>query len=509
MSSAEANEKPVHIRPKPRRRQTQKKPKHDILGNKETNVEDLIEQTRQKMASVIINSSARSASSLNMGAISSSLSGVHLSKSGSDEPRKIEIVSMDGKKPKGILKSASQYSSKASSVQEGIATFGKIRDLDNDTLADELGLPKELDSMMGGYFPSEETPTVKAFVKDRVVERPVQIPRVLSSNIEVEVMKNNDTTKSVKKDDAEPPMKVIKTLSELLATETTALNASAEKESAELNDGTIEANMEFSCMSTEEYDEIVKEAASSGLTLDEYLESKKEENERNSENENVDGSDPYNSNENHLDVDCDEVNDMFDFFGVGMDAEEEIMPSPPLRPFIILWNALSCWITAEAVEVLKKHKKESFIKSQAPIIQTPSTPKEIEQPSDICLSRCAGLMNMLKMNLVKSLDDLGYSADDGYTRRVAETRLSEFVQCFDYSESMVKFQTDMWKAITVILLYIVLPRRDIAFEGRSGVIMEDETEVTLPSSLQGMLTIVEYKYLIDSAIPSLAIGSGN
>jgi hypothetical protein len=118
-------------------------------------------------------------------------------------------------------------------------------------------------------------------------------------------------------------------------------------------------------------------------------------------------------------------------------------------------------------------------------------------------------MNMLKMNLVKSLDDLGYSAEDGYTRRVAETRLGEFVQCFDYSEAMVKFQSDMWKAITVILLYIVLPRRDIAFEGRSGVIMEDETEVALPSSMRGILTIEEYKYLVDSAIPSLAIGSGN
>jgi hypothetical protein len=476
------------------------------LGNKETNVEDLIEQTRLQMAGVIRNSSTGSASTLNMDTISSSLSGVHLSKNGSDETRKVIAAPISGKKPKGILKSASRHASKSASVQEGVAKFGKPRDLENDTLADELGIPKEHDNVMGGYSPSGEMPTVKAFVKDKIVERSVQIPHHFRSNSKVEKMNKNETINSVKIDGVEPPMKVIKTLSELIAGETTALNA-PEKQSADVNDETIEANMEFSCMSTEEYDEIVKEAASSGLTIDAYLKSQKIDSEPNNENEN--DSNSFTNNESHADDENNELNDMFDFFGAEMDEDEELIEPPPLRPFIILWNALSCWITAEAVEVLRKHKKEIFVKNQAPIIQTPIVPRKTEEPSDVCLSRCAGLMNMLKMNLVKSLDDLGYSAEDGYTRRVAETRLGEFVQCFDYSEAMVKFQSDMWKAITVILLYIVLPRRDIAFEGRSGVIMEDETEVALPSSMRGILTIEEYKYLVDSAIPSLAIGSGN
>ena len=114
-------------------------------------------------------------------------------------------------------------------------------------------------------------------------------------------------------------------------------------------------------------------------------------------------------------------------------------------------------------------------------------------------------MNMLRMNLSKSLDDLGYCGADGYTRRIAETRLLEFIQCFDYSEPMVKFQSDMWRALTVVLLNMVLPRHDIAYEGAAGVVDHTPSdELRLPSSLVDIdVTIDEYSYLVNSAVLSL------
>jgi hypothetical protein len=520
MSSIQKSQKPAHVRPQLRK--SAKKPKQDVLENKDADVEDLIEQTRRKMASLLVEpSSTGSDSNLNLNYISSTPSGVQFSTENDfDKPTNVTSLPLDEKKPIGILKSASRFSSKSASKQGS----GKARDLDNDTLADELGIPKELDSMMGGSFSSGDTPSVKSFVKDKIVERPVKLSHsskkanVVGGNAKIPVGAEKKHIGGVEKEDAEQPIKVIKTLSELFsfAPEATALNASAEQQTADINNEIIEANIEFNCMSTEEYDEVVKEAESSGLSLQEYVDSRKENGESDLISDNGNDSGIDNSDQN-LDGDfddenedeIDDENDIFDFFSGDL-GEEETMPPPPLRPFIIFWNALSNWITADAVDVLRKYKSECFVKSEAPITQPPIEGKEMEEQSDICLSRCAGLMNMLKMNLVKSLDDLGYSADDDYTRRLAESRLSEFIQSFDYSESMVKFQSSMWKALTVILLYIVLPRRDIAFEGRSGVVMKDETELTLPSSLRDVgLSIEEYKYLVDSAIPSLDIGSGN
>jgi len=514
MNSIQKTQKPAHVRPQLRK--TGKKPKQDVVENKDANVEDLIEQTRRKMASLLgAPSSTVSDLNLNKNYISSTPSSVHFTtESDFGKPRNATSLPLDEKKPIGILKSASRYSSNSAPDQGS----SKTRDLDNDTLADELGIPKELDSMMGGSFESGEIPSVKSFVKDKIVERPVKLSQSLNKANVVgrngSIGAEEENVGNVEKEDVEPPMKVIKTLSELfsLAQEATALNASAaEQQTADINNEIIEANIEFSCMSTEEYDEVVKDAEISGLSLQEYVDSRKENGEGDLISDNGNDSGIDNSDQNlDSDDDDDDENDMFDFFSGDLSEEEETMPPPPLRPFIIFWNALSNWITADAVDVLRKYKSECFVNSEAPITQPPIDLMKMEETSDICLSRCAGLMNMLKMNLVKSLDDLGYSAEDGYTRRLAESRLSEFIQRFDYSEPMVKFRSSMWKAMTVILLYIVLPRRDIAFEGRSGVVMKDETELTLPSSLRDIgLSIEEYKYLVDSAIPSLDIGSGN
>jgi len=423
----------------------------------------------------------------------------------------------------------------------------RARDLNKDTLADELGLPTDFDYMMDSN-PSGEQASVKQFVKDQVMERPVKFQSHVKRDANFDHTKveghavrstsfQNVGKKEKEKDDEQdggdellPPMKVIKSLSELVsyAEETASLSASAEKVVAEIHEeskeATIETNMEFSYMSQEEYGVVLEEANSLGISVEAYMEQQKGDDESSTGNANGDSSfgddadeDPmlFQSEDGDDAGSDDEVDDIFSFFGGSELDNAEIFPAPTIRPFMVLWNALSGWITPQAVSVVRKHKSELF-NSAADLPITPeSTTGPIQNAgmSDICDSRCAGLMNMLKMNFSKALSDLGYNSEDGYTLRIAETRLGEFIQCFDYSEPMVKFQSEMWRALTVILLNIVLPKHDIAHEGKAGGVMKDETlagELPLPSSLAAIgMTMEEYKYLSSSAIPSLDVGSGN
>jgi hypothetical protein len=179
---------------------------------------------------------------------------------------------------------------------------------------------------------------------------------------------------------------------------------------------------------------------------------------------------------------------------------------------MMIWNALSTWITPEAVLTLREFKNDLF-ENESHIIPDDSVPARNDPPemSDIASSRAAGLMSMLKMHLSKCLTELGYNGNDGYTKRVAETRLSNFIQHFDYSKPMVQFHSDMWRAVTVILLDIVLPKYDIAYEGQSGLIISSgQLDISIPISTYVTsigISREEYNYLVTKAIPSLDSGA--
>lgn len=458
-----------HIRPKLRKKRNQ-------------NVESLIEKTRLQISSLSTQEDRLSA----------------LKESLVDQPKK--VVPKQG--PKGILK-PSKYTKPAA-----------IQSYENDTLADELGLPRN--DMEPQRI--ETLPSVAAFVKDTVMEKKIEIPKPIVAKPQVKEL------------ETEQGPKIIKSLAELIELGKQA-NADVEdsgvEENGEKMETMIEAKMEFKCISENEYESAIEKAKEAGISVEEYV-AQQEHDTQEDDNEKV----SMNTDEEMEEEECvmieteddifqqddytdeeDEEGDMFDFFGQEQQEEDEALPEPELRAFMILWNALKAWITADAVDVLKKYKAESFASkhdSEGYRItkQDPFGKSKKEQPCDVHLSRCAGLMNMLKMNLTKCLDDCGYSADDGYTIKTAETRLYEFVQFFDYSEPMVKFHSDMWKALTVILLNIVLPRHDLAFEGKSGIIVHDNTELTLPPMLREVgITVEEYKYLVNSAIPSLDLGS--
>ena len=568
INSDEKNLRSGHIRPKLRKKTTRTRKVESSntvpasSSSSSSTVDDLIEQTRLKMSSALITASEECSG------ITATLSSINNSsaekvtqtqRANPQEAAPEASSSTSTTKPKGILKKSTQKP--------------RQRNLENDSLADELGISvgreshhttKE-DDDSGNW----EKPSTAPFVKDQVVERSVKDwsksksksknsvkikdtvhvqkasdKKTTSSSEALQPEKEAAAATSDRKISSAPPTSsqnldnepiVIKSLAELVsfANELKDQNqASNEKKSestkmnkdndisasmSDLDDSTknpldetsvLEADLEFSCMSAQEYDAMLKESETSDTFEENDTEGDEEPDTENSGGF-LDDSDEGNEDDSH------DEGGLFDFFGGGDDDAlvEEALPPPPLRPFMVLWNALSGWITAEAVAVLRKHKSELFSSNgkEGVILETKGDGTDMHIGTcDIDLSRCAGLMTMLKMNLVKALSESGYNSEDLYTRRIAENRLSEFVQCFDFSRSMVKFDMKMYRALTIVLVSIVLPRHDIAYEGEAGIIVKDEpsNEIPFPSPLREIgVTEEEFKYLVNRAIPTLDLGS--
>mmetsp|Transcript_28509 Transcript_28509/g.43644 ORF Transcript_28509/g.43644 Transcript_28509/m.43644 type:complete len:585 (-) Transcript_28509:2173-3927(-) len=556
-----------------------------VDSGKDLNIDALIEQTTKKMDSVleISDTVLGSRDNITSTATASSPYEYLLDSTSLKHSKRSETTTASNraKKLKGILKQ-SNTNSKALDSDVGTRKMASIP-VNNDTLAEELGLPKGWDNPNLGDDMNIDTylgekHSVTSFVKDQVMERsvnveslqrihdsrfhkqernfdPTQVEGHASSTYNVPKMeveeKNSDNPESINQDELEslPPPKIIKSLAELVAyaEETKALHAASTDIDAtaanksgvhsKANDGTrvggtdtdttIETNMEFSYMAPDEFENINKEAATLGIPVEELLTQRQQQQDEAAANEREE--DICNSEEGEEsfqmfeDEDDNDEGDIFDFFGGGeLDEEDEISPPLPLRPFMMLWNAIAIWITPDAVEILRSYRKELFDGSEHKVVSSSSQacsyglggtsmPGSHAQ-SDIGSSRCSGLMTMLKMNIGKSMSDLGYNSDDGYSRRIAETRLYEFIKTFDYTKPMIKFKSDMWRALTVILLDIILPKHDIAYEGIGGKIVvdrENPRKNIYPTVLKTVgITEEEYDYLVSKAIPTLQVGGG-
>ena len=128
--------------------------------------------------------------------------------------------------------------------------------------------------------------------------------------------------------------------------------------------------------------------------------------------------------------------------------------------------------------------------------------------NDIAASRCEGLMSMIKMNLSKGLIELGHGKNDEYVRRMAHVRLGEFIQTFNFSAPMVKLDSKMWLALSVLLLHLLLPKEircdDDDKEREEGL---HESRNNVPVSIAAIgICFEEYTYLTKSAIPTLSRG---
>ena len=200
-----------------------------------------------------------------------------------------------------------------------------------------------------------------------------------------------------------------------------------------------------------------------------------------------------------------------DFFGA--DEDDSVgEPEPAPKAFILLWNAMSSWITPETTAQIQEWQAEQEAAGGDAAALIPSS--TLRQPydlSDIGASRCGGLMSMIKMHLPRALEELGYNKSDGHVRRLAQSRLANFLRTFNFSDASPKFDSSLWRALTVILVDICFPSSllfpDIIAQNRQQG-GEGQSQ-SLPASIsQCGISDSEYEYLVNSAMKSLAAGGG-
>ena len=239
----------------------------------------------------------------------------------------------------------------------------------------------------------------------------------------------------------------------------------------------VEADLSFACMTSEEYDETIKQAESldpSKLNDDNVANYPETRN-----NHFADQDEVFSDDDREWSGDDENDDPMYG----GSDDSEEELPAPEPRAFIKLWDAITGWATPEAIALLKEWRESdtNSVVDSVPLVDQ----------SDVGSSRRKGLQAMLNMYLSPSMKDLGLPQD---ARRKVEFRLNNFLRTLNYSNAMAKFDSSMWKVMTCIFVDMVLIDSSTAAQ----------TTKTLPAAAKdvGMVT-EEYMYLTRSAVINL------
>jgi hypothetical protein len=169
-----------------------------------------------------------------------------------------------------------------------------------------------------------------------------------------------------------------------------------------------------------------------------------------------------------------------------------------------LWETLMQWTTPSTAQHVCQCNNIHQSQNQTESLGQPSSiDNSIDQVQDdhtrntidIGASRRAGIMNMIRMNISRSLSDLE-PQHDVTDRRKVEKSLANLVNTFDCSGPAVDFDMKLWRGMTTILIAIVSPARinEVA----------DARSSRLPKSVAALgIGPEEYHYLIERALVDL------
>lgn len=245
----------------------------------------------------------------------------------------------------------------------------------------------------------------------------------------------------------------------------------------------VEADVDFCCMTAEDYEKALVEADADDESSCSADELNLEEN----------GADFFVSPSQLEEKQLEGLSKMEKISQImfGDLEAEEVLPAPEPRPFLKLWQALSSWMSPLTTELLLEWRKAGADWDYSSV-----SPSRLYDRSDIGSSRCIGLMSILKMNLPSALSELKSTRDsDVYI--AAEKKIGEIARTFNFSEPMAKFDDPrMWKVATIIFLEIVL------ITHRPDPQNCHEPHIP-PSVLDVGMTMEEYQYLCLSAMTNL------
>jgi hypothetical protein len=285
-------------------------------------------------------------------------------------------------------------------------------------------------------------------------------------------------------DDDAPPI-VFHSLSEMMAVAGTLPTAPSSSNASLLSDAVVvEAELQFSCMDPEEYDRQLQQ----------------EEDDDDDDDEEEDQYDPQQTHaipDENSDPDDD---GFFGMFGADDDEEEEeeeksdVAPPPP-RAFLKLWTAVAQWVTPEAVQY---------------VVGGGIAASPVPAKSDIEMSRCIALMNLLRLHLnnnhnsnnnvhpyhhqhqVHHQQEEVVMVDNDLAQR---QRVGELLRRFDYRQPSPSLDTSLVKALARILWDMVSWPPTTKEE-------EDKTTTTVvpPVCAAVGLSVDEYRYLVRSSL---------
>jgi hypothetical protein len=340
-------------------------------------------------------------------------------------------------------------------------------------------IPPSSHAAVEGYVPTRhQAPTKKTVTKQPAATKTASFVDTNSSK--------KDAPESSKADDEDEDV-MVNSLADLM------LAAGETLPSNEITPDTkmLEADLAFSVMSQEQFDEQAPErqAQEKLERQEQYRMFQGRVDVFGDGNHDEDYEEPQErgpEDDDDDDQDEDEFFDMLEQEHAAVDeGDEEDRPEAQPRAFILLWTALSEWSTPQAVEWLTKLNAS---KDPSNLITATEWTPHYDR-SDVGSSRCAGLMAMLKMNVPTCLVQLQQPVN---TRRVVEQRLGDWLRTLDYSLASPKLNLPLWKAMTCVLLDMVLV----------------EARKTTPDNLPAVISAVgmtwdEYRYLTRSALLSL------
>lgn len=240
----------------------------------------------------------------------------------------------------------------------------------------------------------------------------------------------------------------------------------------------LEANLEFSVMSAQQYEEEERQQQEDDERMEQPAEVFQGRFDVFSDDDDSDASYLH-----HKAADGD------DYWS---DSEDDnVGPLTPLEPraFIKIWEALTAWITPEAVTMIMGWQEGD----NGSIMEVSHGDwAQVVDTSEIAASRCAGLMALLNMNLQRSLKELDQPID---VDRGAKHRLADLLRTFNYSRPTARLDTKLWRAMTCILLEMVLA-------------LNHSKSSEPPASAKAVgITADEYYYLTQTCYKSLAAGT--
>lgn len=175
-----------------------------------------------------------------------------------------------------------------------------------------------------------------------------------------------------------------------------------------------------------------------------------------------------------------------------------------MRAFLIIWQALSRWVTPATLELLNGQcvDDKPTTESQPTAAEESPIDEASERRSvEIGASRRSGIMSMIRMYIARSLTELKkipqqtqQQKDTFNDSRQIEQRLADLVRTFDVNGPVANFNAKQWKVMTTVLIVISFPS-----------LSSTKDSITLPASAQSLgMTNDEYIYLTRSAITSLS-----